>query len=74
VLALGDGRFKPVPVVPGPEVGDMIEIRDGLKEGDRVVTSGQFLIDSEANVRASFTRMEAEGVSAPGAAPQQSDQ
>ena len=74
VLALGDGRFKPVPVVSGPEVGDMIEIRDGLKEGDRVVTSGQFLIDSEANVRASFTRMEAEGVSAPGAAPQQSDQ
>lgn len=74
VLALGDGRFKPVPVVPGPEVGDMIEIRDGLKEGDRVVTSGQFLIDSEANVRASFTRMEGESTSAPGAAPQQSDQ
>ncbi len=58
VLALGDGRFQPVEVVPGEESGDWVEIRQGVKEGDTVVTSGQFLIDSEASVRASFRRME----------------
>jgi multidrug efflux pump subunit AcrA (membrane-fusion protein) len=62
VLALDAGRFQPVEVVPGAEAGEMIEIRSGLKEGERVVVSGQFLIDSEANVRASFARMQpAEG-------------
>jgi Cu(I)/Ag(I) efflux system membrane fusion protein len=58
VLALGSGRFQPVEVVPGEESGDWVEIRRGIKEGDTVVTSGQFLIDSEASVRASFQRME----------------
>ena len=59
VLALGSGRFQPVEVTPGVESDDWIEIRHGIKEGDVVVTSGQFLIDSEASVRASFSRMEA---------------
>ncbi len=58
VLALGEGRFQPVDVTPGIESNDWIEIRHGIKEGDVVVTSGQFLIDSEASVRASFGRME----------------
>jgi len=59
VLALGEGRFQSVEVVPGAEADDWVEIQRGIKAGDRVVTSGQFLIDSEANVRASFARMEA---------------
>ena len=58
VLALGAGRVQPTEVVPGAELGDWIEIVKGLNEGDTVVTSGQFLIDSEASVRASFARME----------------
>ena len=58
VLALGAGRFQPVEVVPGAEADDWVEIRRGIKEGDTVVTSGQFLIDSEANVRATFSRMQ----------------
>src|SRR3989338_10437508 len=58
VLALGSGRFQPVEVTPGIESDDWIEIRHGIKEGDVVVTSGQFLIDSEASVRASFSRMQ----------------
>jgi hypothetical protein len=58
VLALGEGRFQPVAVTPGVESDDWIEIRHGIKEGDVVVTSGQFLIDSEASVRASFSRMQ----------------
>jgi len=59
VLGLGGGRFQPVDVEVGEEFGDKIEIRKGVKEGDTVVVSGQFLIDSEASVRASFQRMEA---------------
>ncbi|UEM21307.1 efflux RND transporter periplasmic adaptor subunit [Skermanella mucosa] len=58
VLALGDGRFKPVPVKAGLTVGDMVEITDGLKEGDRVVTSAQFLIDSESSLSAGFASMQ----------------
>ncbi len=42
----------------GIESGDWIEIRNGLTEGDRVVTSGQFLIDSEASLKASLKRMQ----------------
>jgi hypothetical protein len=58
VTALGEGRFQPVDVIAGGEAGDFIEIVNGLTEKDRVVVSGQFLIDSEASARASFTRME----------------
>ena len=58
VLGLGSGRFQPIEVEIGEESGDWIEIRKGVKEGDTVVVSGQFLIDSEASVRASFKRME----------------
>lgn len=68
VLALGAGRFQPVAVTPGNESDDWIEIRAELKEGDVVVTSGQFLIDSEASVRASFSRMQSEQPAAPGEA------
>ena len=65
VLALGEGRFQPIEVVPGVETDDWVEIRQGLKEGDTVVTSGQFLIDSEASVRASLERMEPADAAAP---------
>ncbi|HHJ14504.1 MAG TPA: efflux RND transporter periplasmic adaptor subunit [Gammaproteobacteria bacterium] len=57
ILALGEGRFRAVPVVAGMESGEWVEILDGLREGDEVVTSAQFLIDSEASLKASFQRM-----------------
>jgi len=56
---LGEGRFKAVDVVAGMRSQDEVEILSGLEEGDRVVVSGQFLIDSEANLQASFQRMDA---------------
>lgn len=56
IVALGDGRFRAQDVVPGIESGDRVEIREGLTEGDQVVVSGQFLIDSEASVQASAMR------------------
>jgi Cu(I)/Ag(I) efflux system membrane fusion protein len=65
VLGLGGGRFQPVEVEVGEESGDWIEISKGVKEGDTVVVSGQFLIDSEANVRASFQRMESPAAESP---------
>lgn len=60
ILALGDGRFQPVEVTAGSEAGEWVEIVAGLKGGENVVVSGQFLIDAEANVRASLSRMTSE--------------
>lgn len=57
VTVLGDGRFQPVDVVTGMERGGEVEILSGLEEGDEIVVSGQFLIDSESNLQASFRRM-----------------
>jgi hypothetical protein len=70
VLSLGAGRFQPVEVVAGRELGEFVEIRRGLKEGDRVVISGQFLIDSEASLRASFTRLTPADGDKPAAPPE----
>ena len=60
VLAEGEGRFRPRSVVAGMESGDWVEILSGLEPGERVVTSGQFLIDSEAGLKASLARMREE--------------
>ncbi len=57
VLALGDGRFAPREVTLGRESGDRIVVVRGLAAGDRVVTSGVFLIDAESNIRASLARL-----------------
>jgi Cu(I)/Ag(I) efflux system membrane fusion protein len=57
VVALGDGRFAPRRVVIGPESGDRVVIRAGLAEGEQVVVTGQFLLDSEANLRAGMERL-----------------
>jgi Cu(I)/Ag(I) efflux system membrane fusion protein len=57
MVAQGDGKFMPVDVEIGYEGGGQTEIRNGLEAGQRVVVSGQFLIDSEASLRGSTTRM-----------------
>jgi Cu(I)/Ag(I) efflux system membrane fusion protein len=57
VVALGEGRFAPRRVVVGPESGDRVVIRAGLAEGEQVVVAGQFLLDSEANLRAGMERL-----------------
>ena len=63
------GRYRPVPVELGREVGDKLEVRKGLSEGDRVVTSGQFLIDSEASLSGLLPRGDAASAPAPAPAP-----
>ncbi|MDX1344615.1 MAG: efflux RND transporter periplasmic adaptor subunit [Sedimenticolaceae bacterium] len=60
VTSLGDGRFQPVDVVVGARSNGKVEILSGLNEGDEIVTSGQFLIDSESSLQASFQRMSGE--------------
>lgn len=57
VKVSGEGRFQPVDVVVGMRAGERVEILSGLEVGDRVVTSGQFLIDSESSLQASFNRL-----------------
>ncbi|HMY40375.1 MAG TPA: efflux RND transporter periplasmic adaptor subunit, partial [Marinagarivorans sp.] len=49
MLAEHDGSFMPVKVVPGHEQGSLTRILQGLEEGQEVVASGQFLLDSEAS-------------------------
>jgi len=57
-VSLGEGRFEPRNVMIGLETdGNRVQILDGLKPGERVVVSGQFLIDSEARLRESLARM-----------------
>ena len=57
VVALGDGKFAPVDVEVGVDSNGQTEIRKGLQAGQNVVVSGQFLVDSEANLKAATTRM-----------------
>ena len=61
ILALGAGRFRPVDMVTGIHQGGEVEILSGLHQGDTVVVSGQFLIDSESSLQASFMRMSGAG-------------
>lgn len=51
MLAEDQGRFRPVEVVLGQESGGQVAVLKGLQTGQRVVTSGQFLIDSEASLQ-----------------------
>ena len=48
-----EGVFEPRPVVIGTAYGNLVSVRSGLAEGERVVTSGNFLIDSESRMRSS---------------------
>lgn len=50
MLAMGDGRYRPAEVRTGREGGGKTEILRGLKAGEKVVASGQFLLDSEASL------------------------
>ena len=58
VLALGKGRFKSVAVTAGRISGAQVEILSGLDEGEKIVSSAQFLLDSESSKTSDFMRME----------------
>ena len=52
VFVAVDDRFEPRPVTLGVQLANRVEIRDGLKEGEQIVASGVFLLDSESRLRA----------------------
>ncbi len=79
-VALDGGKFEPRTVTLGPQAeNDTYQVLSGLSEGDRVVTSGQFLLDSESQLREAIQKMSGpktaattashEGHAAPLAAP-----
>jgi len=62
VVALGKGRFEPREVTLGLDSGEgLLEVREGLREGELAVTSGQFLIDSESKLQEAFQKLLPQG-------------
>lgn len=59
VIVAESGRFRPAQVKVGAEARGRSEILEGLKAGEQVVVSGQFLIDSEAGLRGALERLQA---------------
>jgi len=58
VLALGEGSFKSVEVSVGRFDSESVEILKGLNDGEQVVSSAQFLLDSESSKSSDFKRMD----------------
>lgn len=58
VIAMDQGRFQPRKILAGLKYKGRTEVLDGLAEKDKVVVSGQFLIDSESALRESFRKMQ----------------
>jgi len=65
ILSLGDGRFRPQNIVLGNYSEGYYQVLNGLKEGDEIVTSAQFLIDSESNLRTAVNQFTTDKQSAP---------
>ena len=64
-VSLGEGRFEPRDLRVGVETdGGMLEILDGLRPGEMVVTSGQFLLDSETTIREGLAKFSRAGLAA----------
>jgi Cu(I)/Ag(I) efflux system membrane fusion protein len=61
IVADGAGAFRSVPVRVGLEGNGKTEVLEGLDPGQQVVVSGQFLLDSEANLRTGLPRLEGPG-------------
>ena len=60
LVQVAEGRFEPRPVVVGQRSGDRVEILEGVREGERVVVSANFLIDAESNLQSALDGMSAQ--------------
>lgn len=65
VLHLGEGKYKSVEVSLGQVTSNFSQILQGLKAGDEVVSSAQFLLDSESSISSDFQRMSHESSETP---------
>jgi len=59
-VAKGNGVFEPRALVLGRRGGGYVEVRQGLREGERIVVSGNFLIDAESNLQTALGTFSAE--------------
>jgi Cu(I)/Ag(I) efflux system membrane fusion protein len=71
IIALDNGRFMSKPIKIGIESGDYYQVISGLKTDERIVTSAQFLIDSESSIQAGLNRMDASSDSTTNHTPQE---
>lgn len=69
IIAAGESRFRPQPVRLGGETREHYAVLDGVKEGDSVVTSAQFLLDSESRIQEAVNKMRQDDVQAAAPAP-----
>ena len=58
IVQLSEGRFAPRPVKLGQRGGDFVQVLEGVKEGELVVTAANFLIDAESNLKAALGGMQ----------------
>jgi len=72
ILALAHGYFEPRVIQVGEPMNDFYPVLTGIRSGDRVVTSAQFLIDSETNLQAAMQAMATSPADAVPAPPAQS--
>jgi membrane fusion protein, copper/silver efflux system len=68
IVRNANGSFEPREVSLGADLGDQLEVVRGLNEGDQVVASGQFLVDSEARLKSVLGAMAASSAAAPSSA------
>jgi len=66
-VALGDGKFEPREVTTGTTVGEKVEIRSGLRDGEDIVVRANFLVDSESRLKAALAHLSQKGASQPSA-------
>jgi membrane fusion protein, copper/silver efflux system len=64
LIQRGKDRFVPSPVTLGQRYGNDVEILAGLAVSDRIVTSGQFLLDAEASLQSGLSQMDADAAPA----------
>ncbi|AUV88929.1 efflux RND transporter periplasmic adaptor subunit [Vibrio campbellii] len=57
VLAEGEGKYRSARIEVGREAGEQIEVLQGLKQGDKIVTSSHFMLDSESSQSADLSRI-----------------
>lgn len=58
IVLVVDGKYAPVEVQLGRDSGTEVEVKSGLSEGQKVVASGQFLLDSEASLKSGLNRLD----------------
>lgn len=58
ILSLGNGKFKPQEIQLGGYADGYYQVLNGLREGNTIVTSAQFLIDSESNLKAAISQFQ----------------